>query len=285
MELGLRGKKALVTGASKGIGRACAEVLAEEGCDVVLVSRTAADLETARAAIVAKHNVAVRFYPLDLSDSRNVDKLAAECADIEILVNNAGAIPGGNIDAIDEARWREAWDLKVFGYVNMTRRFYALMRERKKGVIVNIIGAAGENPDFDYVAGSSGERVTNGVHARDGRHGTARWAAGRRHQPRPGVDRPAHHADAHPCADAVRRCRTLDRIYEAARLRPCRQTRRGRVDGGVSRLRSLRLHDRLDHHDRRRRLEPPLGAVNRYGRKTAKTLLAFVSQDSTTKAS
>ena len=133
MELGLRGKKALVTGASKGIGRACAEILAEEGCDVALVSRTAGDLEAARAAITAKHNVAVRVFPLDLSDSRNVDNLAAECADTEILVNNAGAIPGGNLDAVDEARWRAAWDLKVFGYVNMTRRFYALMRGRKRG--------------------------------------------------------------------------------------------------------------------------------------------------------
>ena len=174
MDLGLRGKRALVTGASKGIGRACAEVLAEEGCDVVLVSRTAADLEAARAAIAAKHNVAVRFYPLDLSDS-DVDKLVVECADTEILVNNAGAIPGGNLDAIDEARWREAWDLKVFGYINMTRRFYALMRERKRGVIVNIIGAAGENPDFDYVAGSSGNaslmtftRAMGGTAPRDG---------------------------------------------------------------------------------------------------------------------
>src|SRR5207245_530127 len=147
MELGLRGRKALVTGASKGIGRACAEVLAEEGCDVALVSRTAADLETARAEIAGKHNVGVRVFPLNLSDSRNVDKLAAECADIDILVNNAGAIPGGNLDAIDETRWREAWDLKVFGYINMTRRFYALMRERRQGVIVNIIGGAGENPD------------------------------------------------------------------------------------------------------------------------------------------
>ena len=127
MELGLRGRKALVTGASKGIGRACAEVLAEEGCDVVLVSRTVADLEAARAAIVAKHNVAVRFFPLDLSDSRNVDKLAAECVDTDLLVNNAGAIPGGDIALVDEARWRTAWDLKVFGYINMTRRFYALM--------------------------------------------------------------------------------------------------------------------------------------------------------------
>jgi NAD(P)-dependent dehydrogenase (short-subunit alcohol dehydrogenase family) len=175
MELGLRGRKALVTGASKGIGRACAEALAEEGCDVVLVSRTAADLEAVREKIVSQHNVAVRYYPLDLSDSRNVDRLAAECADTEILVNNAGAIPGGSIDAIDEARWRQAWDLKVFGYVNMTRRFYALMRERRQGVIINIIGAAGENPDFDYVAGSSGNasltaftRAMGGAAPRDG---------------------------------------------------------------------------------------------------------------------
>src|SRR5258708_2656009 len=175
MELGLRGRKALVTGASKGIGRACAEVLAEEGCDVVLVSRTAADLEAARAAIVAKHNVAVRFYPLDLSDSRNVDKLTTECAETDLLVNNAGAIPGGDIAQIDEARWRTAWDLKVFGYVNMTRRFYALMAARKKGVIINILGAAGENPDFDYIAGSSGNaslmaftRAMGGTAPRDG---------------------------------------------------------------------------------------------------------------------
>jgi hypothetical protein len=139
------------------------------------VSRTAADLEAARAAITAKHNVAVRIFPLDLSQSRNVDRLAAECPDTEILINNAGAIPGGNIDTVDEARWREAWDLKVFGYVNMTRRFYALMRERKEGVIINIIGAAGQNPDFDYIAGSSGNaslmaftRAMGGAAPRDG---------------------------------------------------------------------------------------------------------------------
>jgi NAD(P)-dependent dehydrogenase (short-subunit alcohol dehydrogenase family) len=156
MDLGLRGKKALITGASKGIGRAVAEALAEEGCDVALASRTAADLDKARGEIAGKYNVGVRVFPFDLSDSRNVDRLAAECADTDILVNNAGAIPGGNLDMIDEKRWREAWDLKVFGYVNMTRRFYDLMRKRGHGVIVNVLGAAGENPDFDYIAGSSG---------------------------------------------------------------------------------------------------------------------------------
>src|SRR6202171_4250805 len=191
MDLGLRGRKALVTGGAKGVGRgraegpgtggsrgigqACAEVLAEEGCDIILVSRTASDLEAVRAKIAGEHNVAVRYYALDLSDSRNVDKLAAEGADTDLLVNNAGAIPGGNIAEIDEARWRQAWDLKVFGYINMTRRFYALMAVRKTGVIVNILGAAGENPDFDYVAGSSGNaslmaftRAIGGTAPRDG---------------------------------------------------------------------------------------------------------------------
>ena len=164
MELGLRGKKAVVTGGSKGIGRACAEVLAEEGCDVVLAARTAADLETARAAIAAKHNVAVRIFALDLAVSGNVDRLAAECADIDILVNNAGAIPGGDLDAVDEARWRTAWDLKVFGYINMTRRFYALMRGRR----------------------------------------AARRAQGDRHQSGPGHDRAARYVDAQPRPDPVR---------------------------------------------------------------------------------
>jgi 3-oxoacyl-[acyl-carrier protein] reductase len=156
MELGLRGRKALITGASRGIGRACAEVLAGEGCDVVLVSRTAADLHAARAKITAQYNVAVRCFPLDLSDGRSVDTLAAECPDTDLVINNAGAIPRGTIAEMDEARWRAAWDLKVFGYINMTRRFYALMAERKQGVIINIIGAAGENVQSNYITGSAG---------------------------------------------------------------------------------------------------------------------------------
>jgi 3-oxoacyl-[acyl-carrier protein] reductase len=175
MDLGLRGRKALITGASRGIGRACAEILAEEGCDVVLVSRTAADLDAARAKITAHHNVALRCFPLDLSDSKSVDTLAAECRDTEILINNAGAIPRGTIAEIGEVRWREAWDLKVLGYINMTRRFYALMAERKNGVIINIIGTAGENVQSSYITGSSGNaslmaftRAMGGTAPRDG---------------------------------------------------------------------------------------------------------------------
>ena len=156
MDLGLRGRRALVTGASKGIGLACAETLAAEGCGLVLVSRAEADLRAAQARIRAANDVAVEARALDLSDSAGVDALAAEFADTDILVNNAGAIPGGSLDQVDEARWRAAWDLKVFGYVNMCRRFHALMRGRGRGVIVNVIGAAGESPDAGYIAGTAG---------------------------------------------------------------------------------------------------------------------------------
>jgi len=156
MELDLTGKQALVTGASKGIGRATAARLAAEGCDVVLVARTAADLDRAREEIRAQHNVAVTTVPLDLSNGDAARGLARDFPDIDILVNNAGAIPGGTIDEIDEARWRQAWDLKVFGYINLCRAYLALMKRRKRGVIVNIIGSAGERLDAAYIAGSAG---------------------------------------------------------------------------------------------------------------------------------
>jgi NAD(P)-dependent dehydrogenase (short-subunit alcohol dehydrogenase family) len=156
MDLKLRGRTALITGASKGIGRAIAAVLAEEGCNLVLVARTAADLEAARKEIVARHNISVVTRALDLSGSTAVDQLAAAYLDIDILVNNAGAIPGGRIAEVDEKRWRAAWDLKVFGYINMTRAFYAAMKKRGGGVIVNILGVAGERLESTYIAGSTG---------------------------------------------------------------------------------------------------------------------------------
>ncbi|TCZ51442.1 short-chain dehydrogenase/reductase [Roseicella aquatilis] len=156
MDLGLRGRRALVTGASKGIGLACAEALAAEGCNLVLVSRSLTDLQAAQARIRAAHTVDVEVRAHDLAEGRSVEALAAEFTTLDILVNNAGAIPGGTLDQVEEARWRAAWDLKVFGYIAMSRHFYALMRKRRRGVIVNIIGAAGESPDAAYIAGSTG---------------------------------------------------------------------------------------------------------------------------------
>ena len=156
MDLNLAGRKALVTGASKGIGRAVARTLAEEGCDLVLVARTAADLERVRDEIRAARNVAVTAVPLDLSNGEAARGLARDFPEIDILVNNAGAIPGGTLAEIDEPRWRQAWDLKVFGYINLCRAYFAAMKERRRGVIVNIIGSAGERLDAAYIAGTTG---------------------------------------------------------------------------------------------------------------------------------
>ena len=156
MELGLSGKTVLITGSSKGIGLACAHAFAAEGCNLHLVARDAERLEMARLAITGRHVVEVTTHALDLSASANVNTLAERAGDVDILVNNAGAIPGGPIDVVDEATWRVAWDLKVFGYINMTRTFLARMQARGHGVIVNDIGTGGEKLDYNYIAGAAG---------------------------------------------------------------------------------------------------------------------------------
>jgi NAD(P)-dependent dehydrogenase (short-subunit alcohol dehydrogenase family) len=156
MDLGLAGRTALVTGGSKGIGRAIAEGLAAEGVHLHLVARTKADLEAARDAIRARWNVNVVVHPADLSDGDECRKLAQTVGDLDILVNNAGAIPGGDVLAIDEDRWRQAWDLKVFGFINLARAVYPAMKARGGGVIVNIIGLGGETMDGNYIAGAAG---------------------------------------------------------------------------------------------------------------------------------
>ncbi|MDP6706748.1 MAG: short-chain dehydrogenase/reductase [Alphaproteobacteria bacterium] len=154
MDLKLQGKTAIVTGGSKGIGRAVAVQLAAEGCDLHLAARTAADLEAVRDEIMAQHQVGVTLHAADLGQPGAPE--AAAAGEAEILVNNAGAIPGGSLEKVDEATWREAWNLKVFGYVNLTRAVYAKLKAKGGGVIVNVIGAAGERQDFNYVAGSTG---------------------------------------------------------------------------------------------------------------------------------
>jgi 3-oxoacyl-[acyl-carrier protein] reductase len=154
MDLKLTGHTALITGGSRGIGLGVAQSLAAEGCHLHLSSRNAADLETARSRIIAAHKINVTCHALDLGVSENAQKLGRACRDVDILVNNAGAIPQGTLTGLEEKTWRAAWDLKVFGYINLSREIYAAMCERKRGVIVNVIGGAGERPTAGYIAGS-----------------------------------------------------------------------------------------------------------------------------------
>ena len=150
MNLELQGKSVLITGGSKGIGLACARAFAAEGCRIHIASRSRERLEEAKKLVGGQTTV----HAADLRDAKALRALADACADVDILVNNAGDIPGGTIEAIDEARWRHAWELKVFGYVNLTRELFARMKARQSGVIVNVIGMAGEHPSFEYVCGS-----------------------------------------------------------------------------------------------------------------------------------
>mgnify|MGYP001235073049 CR=1 FL=1 len=170
MDLELRGKRVLVTGGSKGIGLACAEAFAAEGCDVILSSRDAAALEKAAAGIRAKHNVGVTVHAADLSDAKARETLHAAHPEIDVLVNNAGAIPGGTLRDISLARWEEAWRLKVFGYIHLTQLYLPAMEARGAGVIVNIIGMAGRAPRADYICGAAGNAAliafTNALGAR-----------------------------------------------------------------------------------------------------------------------
>lgn len=156
LELGLKGRKALVTGASKGIGKAIAERLAGEGCEVVLVARSGAEMERAAEELRRRHGVAAHVHALDLADGNTPKSLARAHADLDILVNNAGAIPRGSLLEIDEERWRVAFDLKVFGYINMCREFYRVFKARGRGVIVNILGNGGERVDYGYICGAAG---------------------------------------------------------------------------------------------------------------------------------
>ena len=149
MDLGLKGKSVLVTGGSKGIGFACAKAFAAEGCRVHLASRNAEKLAQA-----ARQLGGAQTHAVDLREAAQLKKLASECADVDILVNNAGDIPGGTLEALDDAKWRHAWELKVFGFINLTRELYPQLKKRK-GVIVNVIGMAGEHGTFEYICGAT----------------------------------------------------------------------------------------------------------------------------------
>ena len=156
MDLKLSGKTVLISGGSRGIGFACAMAFAGEGCAVHIASRSKESLETARDKIRSRHNVPVEIHVADFSKGDTVRAVVDAVAHADILVNNAGAIPRGDIETIAEPRWREAWDLKVFGYINTTRAMLTVMRARKHGAIVNIIGLAGESYNYDYVTGTMG---------------------------------------------------------------------------------------------------------------------------------
>jgi NAD(P)-dependent dehydrogenase (short-subunit alcohol dehydrogenase family) len=165
MDLDLQGKRALVTGGSKGIGLACAHGLAAEGVHLAIAAREVDSLKATTRALRSGYDIDVTSHSCDLGRSDHQKALIDVVGTVDILVNNAGAIPAGSIESVDEARWRAAWDLKVFGYVNLCRMMLPRMTARGSGVIINIIGAAADRPRPDYVAGAAGNSALVGLTA------------------------------------------------------------------------------------------------------------------------
>lgn len=156
MDLRLRGKKVLVTGASQGIGAGLAEVFAEEGCNLHLVARSRDKMTALAQRLRAAHGVDVVVQEQDMAAAGAAQAISAAAGPVDILLNNAGAIPGGDLWQVDADAWRRGWEVKVFGYIDLCRAIYADMKQRGSGVILNNIGNGGENFDFRYIAGSTG---------------------------------------------------------------------------------------------------------------------------------
>jgi NAD(P)-dependent dehydrogenase (short-subunit alcohol dehydrogenase family) len=153
MDINLKGKSVLITGASKGIGFVVAEYMAAEGCDLHLAARDDKAMTELAERLRREHGIKVTVHRRDLGLKAEVEALGKDCAHVDILVNNAGDIPPGTLAEIDGDTWRKAWDVKVYGYVDLTRIIYPHMCTRKNGVIINIVGAAARNPSHRYIAG------------------------------------------------------------------------------------------------------------------------------------
>ena len=155
MDLGLRGQTALITGASKGIGAGLAKVLAQEGCNLHLAARDGEAMSGLAEQLKNTFDISVNVHEADLSSSEAMRTLNKAAGDYDILINNAGDIPAGDIEEVSDDAIRKGFDLKVFGYISLSREFLLTCKGRG-GVIINIIGNSGENWDAAYFAGSTG---------------------------------------------------------------------------------------------------------------------------------
>ena len=157
MDLELRGLHAVITGASKGIGLAIARSLAAEGVNLLLAARSEEALTETREELSARHGIAVDSVACDLATEAGVRRLSAvireQTQPVDILINNAGATLGGSLTTLDVEKWRASYELKLWGYILLTREVLPIMYEQRAGVVLNIIGNGGDQPSPTYIAG------------------------------------------------------------------------------------------------------------------------------------
>jgi 3-oxoacyl-[acyl-carrier protein] reductase len=146
MDLGIKGRKAIVCAASKGLGKGCARALAAEGVSLVVNARGAEALEATAAEIRAEFGVSVVAVAADVTTHEGRAALLAACPDPDILVNNAGGPPPGDFRAWDEKAWHAAVEANMVTPIMLIRATIDSMIARKFGRIVNITSAAVKNP-------------------------------------------------------------------------------------------------------------------------------------------
>jgi Dehydrogenases with different specificities (related to short-chain alcohol dehydrogenases) len=159
MDFGLRGKVALVAAASRGLGRATALELANEGANLVLCARGAEDLEAARSDIAKRTGVDVRAVAADLSDGAQVQRVTAEAlaafGHVDILLTNAGGPPAGLFETHSWDAWERAVNLTLRSAVELTRAVLPGMRTRKWGRIINVTSIAAKQPVDNLILSNS----------------------------------------------------------------------------------------------------------------------------------
>lgn len=179
MDLGLKGKSAIVTGGSKGIGRATALLLAEEGCNVAITARDGDRATSVAKEIVEATGNAVHAFAGDMGVEADVQSCFSaayeELGDVDILVTCAGSSPGGLLEGLTEADWMSSLSLKFMGYVRACSFVLPRMRARGSGSVVLVVGNDGLKSSYweltAGVANAADQNFAAAVAEQYGRYG------------------------------------------------------------------------------------------------------------------
>jgi 3-oxoacyl-[acyl-carrier protein] reductase len=159
MELGLGGRVAIVGGSSRGLGRAIAEELAQQGVDLIMCARGGADLEETAAAISAKSPARIVTVVADTSEPEGVravmDAANGEFGHVDILVTNSGGPPAGKFETHDAAAWQAAYESLLGSVTSLVREAMPGMKERGWGRIINVTSIAVKQPVDDLILSNS----------------------------------------------------------------------------------------------------------------------------------
>ncbi|HET7032984.1 MAG TPA: SDR family oxidoreductase [Casimicrobiaceae bacterium] len=157
MDLGIAGRRALVCAASKGLGRGCAQALADAGCEVTIVARNGETLRKTAEELAARAGRPVAFVVADITTAEGRDAALAACREPDIVINNAGGPPPGDFRDWDRAAWLRAIDANMLTPIELIKATIDSMIARKFGRIVNITSSAVKAP-IDVLGLSNGAR-------------------------------------------------------------------------------------------------------------------------------